>query len=374
MNVEAINLNLYSTGVGVLSFYLANDLYDKPDDILLINQYGRRMYPPFFADIQYRNEIAEFIQIEGLNSGCFFDDFKGYRTPHSNTPSCIIKDLISDIALNIDIKAVIDDRMYVMSWFRNESLASKFKKYEKFKESWLVEDEFWYKYVFIDGLTTTCQDKEMRVKLITESSYQRWQGYGSMYGASRYSFVMLSNAGLGEKYLYDYFETMYARMAELCLVERASVLRFSSEVTQLSNLVLSDRRLSQKISSLYQEYIRFVNQIHFREVSAQDQAIEMYKLLYEQINLKDHVEKLDQEIEELHNHLSIKEDRISNQEMAVLTILATISVPASLIAAIFGMNDNFVCKSKEMIYPLMLMLIFTFLSIIVFFVLRRQKR
>lgn len=44
-----MNINLYATGVGFLSFYLKNEdcTQNSPEDILAINQYGRRIMPPF---------------------------------------------------------------------------------------------------------------------------------------------------------------------------------------------------------------------------------------------------------------------------------------------------------------------------------------
>lgn len=64
-----MNINLYATGVGFLSFYLKNEdcTQNSPEDILAINQYGRRIMPPFFNDTRLRNEISEYIRIEGLN-------------------------------------------------------------------------------------------------------------------------------------------------------------------------------------------------------------------------------------------------------------------------------------------------------------------
>jgi len=179
-------------------------------------------------------------------------------------------------------------------------------------------------------------------------TYERWQKWCSLYGISRYSMVYLTNTG-AEKfapYLFDYFETMYARMAELILVQKASVLRFSAEVTNLSNME-EKRSFSRKVSSLYKEYIRFVNQIHFREISAQDQGIEMYQKLYETMNIEKHVEKLDAEIGELYNYVSLKEDHKSSNTMALLTWIATISVPMTVMAGIFGMNNNLLGQSPD---------------------------
>ena len=97
---------------------------------------------------------------------------------------------------------------------------------------------------------------------------------------------------------------------------------------------------SEKVSSLYKEYIRFVNQIHFREVSAQDQGIELYQKLYDVLNIEKHVDKLDEEIGELYNYVSLREDHKSSSTMSLLTWIATIAVPMTVIAGIFGMNNR----------------------------------
>ena len=128
-------------------------------------------------------------------------------------------------------------------------------------------------------------------------------------------------------------------MSELILVQKASILRFSAEVTNISNLE-NRKELSLKLGSLYKEYIRFVNQIHFREVSAQDQGIEMYEKLYKLIKINEHVEKLDKEIEELYNYVTLREDRRANNTVSLLTWIATIFVPITVVASIFGMSNT----------------------------------
>ena len=65
LDLWSININLYSSGVGVLSFYMNNTKYAEVEDILSINQYGRRVFPPFIADVQYRSEVAHLIEIDG---------------------------------------------------------------------------------------------------------------------------------------------------------------------------------------------------------------------------------------------------------------------------------------------------------------------
>lgn len=339
LKVKAINLNLYSTGVGVLSFFLHNENYSKPQDVLKINQTGRRIFPPFIASVNYRGIIAHNLEINGLQGrvGGYSENFKHYNNKtQSNQQASFISDMIHEVAENIDIKPVIDDRMFVQCWYKNDDWASNFSgnNYNNFLYS-----SHWYEFVFIDDLgDMTCQNKEMQEKIIQKATYARWQKSGSLYGLSRYSMVYLTNMTSPE-FLLNNFETEYARMAELILVQKASVLRFSAEVTNLSNME-ADCSFSGKVSSLYKEYIRFVNQIHFREISAQDQGIEMYQMLYETMNLEKQVEKLDAEIGELYNYVSLKEDHKSSNTMSQLTWIATISVPVTVMAGIFGMNNK----------------------------------
>ena len=126
--VDAMNINLYATGVGFLSFYLKNEdcTQNSPEDILAINQYGRRIMPPFFNDTRLRNEISEYIRIEGLNQTVYFEDFKSYTPYDSWQPSSSIKKLICELVTNLSIDPIIDDRMFVATWYKNNQLSQQF--------------------------------------------------------------------------------------------------------------------------------------------------------------------------------------------------------------------------------------------------------
>lgn len=373
LKVNAINLNLYSTGVGVLSFYLYNETYPEPEDVLKINQVGRRVFPPFIASVANRGIIAKSIEITGLHGRGqgYREDFCSYtnKTP-SNQPAAFITDMIHEVATNVVLKPVIDDRMFVQCWYKNDEWTKEFSSEETYQG--FLNSSQWYEFVFVDDLNgMSCQNKNMQQEIIKNATYERWQKSFSLYGVSRYSMVYLTHKSTetDASFLFSYFETMYARMAELILVEKASVLRFSAEVTNLSNMdVKSD--FGRKVSSLYKEYIRFVNQIHFREVSAQDQGIELYQKLYDVMNLKNHVEKLDDEIEELYNYVSLREDRKTNSTMSLLTRIATIAVPMTVIAGIFGMNNEILGQDNSFINNLWVQLTFVLvITVIVIFVI-----
>ena len=367
LDVQSINLNLYATGVGVLSIYLHNNRYTEIKDILAINQYGRRVFPPFIADVNGRNEIAHSLSLEGLN-GVYGEDFSGYsnKTP-SNQPAAFIGKMVNEVAGNIMMQPVIDDRMYVLCWYKNDDWTRMFA-YDY--DSFVKTDEDWYKLVFVDSyFGLSCQNKSMRHELIKKATYERWQSLYSLYGISRYSMVYLTNTGCPD-FLLTNFETEYVRMAELVLMQRASVLRFSAEVTQISKLS-GTKDFSERVSSLYREYIRFVNRFYFREISAQDQAIEIYQKLYDAMNLKEQVEKLDGEIEELHDYVSMREESRTNRTMSLLTWITTIFLPVTVVAGYFSMNDF--CTNKKFIFESIVMICFAIIVISIVLIINKRR-
>ena len=275
--------------------------------------------------------------------------------------------MVHEVAENIELQPVVDDRMFVLCWYKNEEWADKFQNgYDNFIKC----DEDWYKFVFVDNYYgLSCQNEEMRWEIIKKATYERWQNYTSLYGISRYSMVYLTNESC-PSHLTNYFETEYARMAELVLMQRATVLRFSSEVTSISKLS-GGKGFGERVSSLYKEYIRFENQMYFREISAQDQGIEMYQKLYDAMNLNEQVEKLDEEIQELYNYVTLREDRQTNKTMSLLTWITTIFLPVTVIAGYFSMNDF--GMNDKFIFQSFVMICFVVLVISIVFVIYKKQ-
>ena len=352
LKVEAINLNLYVTGVGTLIFYLANHLKNQwePDDILKINQYGRRIFPPFYADIEGRSETANYIQIKGLNGDptLYKEDFSSYEIhPETWKPACFIKNLILDLSEDIEITPAIDDRMFVNCWYGNNSLANFFKNDDETLEHFFLDkketNDFWYKYIYVDVSSPSCTNEDMRKSLLKSQTNKRWQKEGTLFGMSRYSFVCLTEESwIPKNIVAVHMRTMYSRIVELILVQRASRLRFSDEVTRQVSTLPKRKGLEplvlEHVNSLHKEYIRFLNQIHFSEVTAQDQGIELYNLLYETLSIEKHIKELDEEIAELDQYINLIDDKIRNKNAEILNYIAIIFLPASLFYAFFNIG------------------------------------
>jgi Mg2+ and Co2+ transporter CorA len=89
---------------------------------------------------------------------------------------------------------------------------------------------------------------------------------------------------------------------------------------------------------LYKAYIRFVNQIYFREVSAQEQGIELYNLLQEKMKIAEQVKDLDNEISELHQYADLVERKEQDRRITIITVLGAIFLPATFLVGVFGIN------------------------------------
>jgi len=405
--VESIILHLYNTGVGVLSFHLNNREKSQSDknDILNINQFGRRLYPPYFAvdqsiigkQEQYEAgnfseglsqtkgvELAESITLGGWPE----ENWNAYHNPehfkhNPFTLPLFISNLFGSIPLTtnphdfktkqlkIFITPALDDRMFVVCWYGNNAIVDEIRdsntftgnRKENSKEYSYLSNEWLYKYVFIDGASTTCQNEDMRTAILKEHINARWLNYGSLYGVSRYSFVLITQElttlqlpYINAAFLVNHVQTMYYKMVELTMVQRACLLRFADEVTSISGMMKKDEKyISELVSGLYKQYIRFVNKIYFREVTSQEQGIELYDLLHKHMRIDRDVKDLDNEIGELHNYVVMKDEQKRNKNLELLSTLGAVFIAPTFIAGFFGMNmfgDNMTLDPKTIPFVL----------------------
>ena len=361
LRIDALNLNLYSTGVGILSFYLANESEEQQHESAIrdINQFGRRIMPPNCHEFESRGQLATSICIQGLagDSKRYKDTFDYKIRPEKGNsekapqrglssvwePAIFIRHLIEDLHQDLEVVPVIDDRMLVNCWYGNKELSRQVKEAARDEKDDFVMGDFWYKYVFVDeGKEDYCQNQRMKEQLLRKSTYFRWQGWGTLYGVSRYSFVALTDEGdFAKNVLAVHMRTIYARLFELVIIQRASILRFSGEVTKVSSLAATkgkEKEMAERINSLYKEYIRFVNQIYFRNVTAQDQGIELYEMLIAQFDSNEQIKDLDGEIGELYQYITLQVDQKRNENGEWLNKLAAIFLPATLLTGLLGMN------------------------------------
>lgn len=364
--IEQITLNIYDNGIGILSFHLANNTYKNFDDILCINDYGRRIYPQYLGAIDGEltqntkgSFLAQYIALQNVvGDTTVKENFSHYDRLQQvqNQPfvlpkhiSCLLGNRFighydSKLKDDVIIQPILDDRMFVISCVFNQDLFEKmtvFCKDEK-RYSYLNNDD-WYKYVFVDTGTPSCHSSIMKTAQLTVATYDRWLDYryqqkkaGHLFGISRYSFVMLgSDTWYPKNIVIKHLQHHYFQMVVLCLLQRAALINFSGEVARISERLSNDFNKLDKerkhISKLYLSYIKFVNRIYFREISPQEQGIELYDKLQEQMRTRKDVEDLGREIAELNTFAE-------TVQQSQLTLIAGKFLPPSLVAGILGIN------------------------------------
>lgn len=353
LHLDKIELNIYDDKAAILSFHLANTDYTDFQDILNINDFGRRIYPQFLANDQLgqinlqttkNSFLADSIEVDLDNGHSYVDDFSSYST--SRIPPFALPKFIKGLLPKEmhECKWLLDDRMYVVSYYCNDEFTSRMTG-KIFDPSNMIIDEVikdWYRYVFVDNdANPTCQDEQMFKMLLSQATYSRWtKYYGTTFGVSRYSFVCSLNED--GTFILRHIKTMYYRMASLVLAQRALSLYYSREISEISK-DLDDKKtltkeLRKRVDGLNRDYLRFVNNIYFREVTPQDQGIELYDLLQKQMNIKRDEEGLGSEVEQLYHYVSMTNDAKRSEEAEKLTWIATLFLIPTLITGIWGMN------------------------------------
>jgi len=408
LDIKKITLNSYNTGVAVLSFHLENKKYLEYNQILRINEFGRRIFPAFLGenfdkddvrkclDAPRKKILAEKIELQigdkTIGGEITYDEKVHFQLP------IFIQDLLppnfkTKIENNNEnvfyIRWLLDDRMFVTCWYGNDEFSNLLKENYEYKKS-----EEWYKYVFIDTNSVMCQHDQMMMELIELHTYRRFINWRTFYGVSRYSFVCLTSSLDTLKqndadFIPIHLRNLYFQMVQLSLVQRASLLRFAEEVSFISTLKNNDKNTPQKIKDLNREYLQFVNKMYFREVTAQEQGIELYDMIQDKMRIDRDIKDLNHEIDELYQYANLLEEAKENRTMRNISIGGAILLLPSLIAAIFGMNtlnfennENIGCISLQLTIalPLLLISVFgiylfkhkiikAFLSVVLFYIL-----
>jgi Mg2+ and Co2+ transporter CorA len=362
--IDDIVLSFYFSGVGFLAFHLLNveQSQSSPDSILKINDFGRRLSPPSYApnvewvaeqrffedndwktglDITQKGLMARSIKIEGAGLNIVENFGQWQQDPDMEALPSLIQQLLPiPITQKLSISPVLDDRMFVLCWYGNDELVTALKPQGNY-----LQNDWWYEYLFIDGNGKTCQDEDMMQALLKAHTNARWRNEGTFYGVSRYSLVCLTNqmpaTGFAfSKLLSTHLRTMYYKIALLCIMQRACMLRFSKAVTSISQLDKRERNIGEQVSSLYKSYIRFVNRIYFREVSPQEQGIEIYDLLQQHMRLDLHIKELENELRELHNYVMILEENARSDKLDILTYLGAFFVVPSFVVSFFSFTKH----------------------------------
>lgn len=410
LSLCSISMHVFNTGVVVFTFNLENHKHQYESDILSINEFGRRFYPQYLAGHEYMTSavkesfLANHISIcvNGMDS--LTEDFSRYNTVNQMDTPCfengkyknnvvIFSPIVVSGLLNnqfvydrdaakkpgtIQLTRITDDRMFFHCWYnapeKVTDLARKNIISCKSQFAFLTSD-FWYAFIFgdKDSSDPSIKDEYMKEEQIRKHTYSRWIDYaanggfdGTLYGITRDSFVCL-----GGTFPQNHMKTMYYQISVLSLAQRAGLLRFSAEVSNLSDLAAmrskkekgeNQYEVGLLITDLYLNYIEFINKMNFKEVTSQIQGIEMYTQMQEVMNIPRDIKDLDGEIDELNRFANLLYQEEQVIEAQDLTRIAAIFLPSTLFASILGMN--MFDKLKFSWYPDLNSIVWTLLVLI----------
>lgn len=381
LQVERIGLNVYDSGIAVIAFHLINTKHRTGAEVLAINDFGRRLYPQFLDTavdkdpavqtiIQETQQafLAKTIEIRSGNElPVFRESFEIYQNPQRlsqgiaadpynlpNRPESVAKFLGPHFTTRrqrapgnpqVLIRPILDDRMFVVCWMGDDVESANLQRWKEPEAAYHYQDftasDFWMKYIFLDNSDNTIQSRRLRPKLAQEHTDDRWIEYGTLYGISRYSFVALTDGGdYARKIIRQHMAGVYFEMAQLALVQRATVIRFSDEATRIvTDHALSEDGIVEEARTLHEHYTRFINKLYFWEVTPQEQGIELYTMLAKHMEIVRDVESLNKEIDELHQFIRADQEARQTRQATNLTRVATIFLPATFIAGVMGMNS-----------------------------------
>ena len=369
--VTSINLHLFDNQVGVLTIVTERNLSGGPisfNDILLYNDLARRIYPPYLgkkdsdwsAGDEYVEQIlshdsaaavpklsSKIFPIEVILSGegcpsC--DDFEGrdYKDEKGHLSS-VIKDILSpfifepgldesradDKRLKEDslfFSSFTDDRMFVVSYCSDDDISQAFCSKQRIRDNYHLSKD-WYKFIFVDGGSAGIANQEMMEHLIMKHTYQRWVEDGTLYGLSRYSLVMVcDHADFSQTVLKSHMKSMYYQMALIMLFQKAMLLKFAFDVDEISKKFLDKkhRELIHEGSKLQGDFIKFVNQYWFAEVTPQEQGIEMYNKWREIMSLDELYENTSRAISDMAEYV---DNEVEKETKRLLNTITKIGLP-----------------------------------------------
>ncbi|MFH1897523.1 MAG: hypothetical protein ABH886_04695 [Candidatus Desantisbacteria bacterium] len=364
--VNSINLHLFDNQIGLLSITTEKQEGDNTtgfDDFLRYNDVARRVYPPYLGkeDNTCTPKFDSILPVKislyhrENNHNPIMEDFapidledlshKGYDFWLSK----IIQKLLEPFELlhkenmkkgKIYYTPYIDDRMFVVSYYSDKELSDGLKKRCCDRYVYETADE-WYKFIFVDGNDIGIQNNAMKKELIQKHTYSRWADGGTLYGMSRYSFVMLCSTE-APPYLKQYMKSMYYQIALMVLFQRAMLLKFAGDVDSLTNLFEKEmlHELREKANELQGDFIKFINKYWFVEVTPQEQGIEIYNQWMGLLNLERLYNEVQSEISQLSEYVENKIESETNKKVAIITHIGFPLMVISLVLSLWQIYEG----------------------------------
>ncbi len=372
--LKQIYLHLFENGTGLLAFEIdVNEPTYSLQDYLIFLDLGRRIYPPF-VDSHYEikknnkhshafdsnsaistNQCPSQIKINGL--GINENYIENFEFNKNRADYGYLSNIITDLLdmqnfsySNGDYWPLVDDRMYCHTYYDifatheyplNGHFLNLLKNY--FREPLDKREindagEIWYMMIFIDSDYPTCGNRFMINDLIDSSTYKRWTDWGGFYGFSRYSSAFISNSH-AVPYFKDHFESMYYQLALILFFYRGSLLSFSERAIEIAKKIKSSSSIKE-LQKLQEDFLLFENKYWFKEVTAQDQGIEIFDLWESKMRNNILLSDVKEGIVELFEYFDAKREKDVSRKLAILTYIGSFLIPLNIAIAIISIADH----------------------------------
>ena len=353
--INGIRLKLFNTGVGMLVFELEN--YDLPEekDVILINEFGRRVFLPFIKNDQepicklcadqitlfFGDDVIEEAsgKISGAEDFCINEIKLSPLVQFflSNEKKCITASE-RPAADEYYIEPIIDDRMYVACIYDNSSFMGDMKQWDQEAKAYRyiadaerlypnADDNLakrLYEMVFIDGDGMSCYSRTMLKSLLEKHIYTRWLEMGTITGITEYSMISITNFPMAT---FLPFVTEYVEMVMLVLAQRASLLAFERTISEIAC-----KKNNLDVENVQKKYVMFQSELLLQEVTAQQQGIELYNILLDKLFINQQQAGIEAQIKSL---FELNTSTNEKSENGILFILAVLGISEAA-QTIFG--------------------------------------
>lgn len=396
--IFSLELHLYHFGIGILFIHIKNDRYDEVNVIRKINDCGRRISLPFLPDspegfllcadrLGIRTETEEFIT-----------DFRRAVRLWCDRKDSVEQDVIDCLLQPADflfrlvgcsreqIETTSDDRMFTFCLLRDDRLSSEIAQHDLEESDDLTEEqgtdrfdertphasekpddlteeqgtnrfdertphdsdkpndltERLYQIIFVDPTDATCQNRKMRKRLLQNAIYERWSDCGTLYGVTNFSMICITaespsiNAAVVKPFL-----TEYKYLVSLVLAQKIGISMFSelagNIVKGVDDSKLINKRQVKNLINLQEQYITFKNQLLILEASAQEQGIDLYQLLRQQMQISDEQAILDEQLESLYEVTNVSNgNRLEGVGIKLAVLAIGVDIILNIVLAILG--------------------------------------
>lgn len=360
--ITSMELHMYQHGVGILFIQVANKDYTDIEDVKNISDYGRRTSLPFIpaSEKDYlicARKLGIYVTCGQKRVGYITDfdaklhDFFGGKQAELTGVVPFLYDIINvkvkaagagkdighsgsqDISKE-EIEPTADDRMFVCTLIRDDELSKGIEEGRSGNED--TFEQLLYSVLYVDAGSASCQNKGMRRELLNKAIYPRWSDYGTLYGITGFSMICITSSYAGvTASVVKPFITEYTYMISLVLAQKIGIAHFSVEAGRIvkgaERKGLMKRSQANKLVELQEKYIVFKSQMLILEASCQEQGIDLYRLLQEQLLVNEEQHILDEQLESLYEVTNVSNgSRIETIGIAIAVIAILIDVVLNL--------------------------------------------